>query len=104
MVTSDIIRRSKQILANHYEDRLVSLMLYGSEARGDATAESDIDLLVLLDGPFDRLEELRKIVDLLYPVQLESDRLISARLASFQDYAEDRLLLYRDAKIEGVAV
>lgn len=39
---------------------------------------SDIDLLVLLSTPFDYFAELRQIVDLLYPIQLESEQLISA--------------------------
>lgn len=31
-------------------DRLVSVVLYGSAARGDATTMSDIDLLIVVDG------------------------------------------------------
>ena len=44
-----------------------------SAARGDAVPTSDIDLLVLLSQPLDYFAELRKIVDLLYPIQLESE-------------------------------
>jgi hypothetical protein len=40
---------------------------------------SDIDLLVLLSQPFNYFDELRRIIELLYPIQLESDQLISAR-------------------------
>ena len=73
-------------------------------ARGDAEAGSDIDLLVLLSSPFDYFAELRKIVDLLYPIQLESDRLISAKPALASDYELGSLSLYRNAKREGVVV
>lgn len=34
-----------------YGDRLVRLVLYGSQARGDAHDESDVDVLVVLEGP-----------------------------------------------------
>ena len=34
-----------------YGDRLVKLILYGSQARGDAEPDSDIDVLVVLKGP-----------------------------------------------------
>ena len=34
----------------HFGDRLRGIRLYGSTARGDWTPESDIDVLVLLDG------------------------------------------------------
>jgi predicted nucleotidyltransferase len=36
-----------RLLAKHLGRRLVSVVLYGSVARGDATANSDIDLLIV---------------------------------------------------------
>ncbi|RME36129.1 MAG: nucleotidyltransferase domain-containing protein [Thermoflexia bacterium] len=69
---------------------------------GEAGPESDIDLLVLLDRPDDYFRELRTIVDLLYSVQLESDRLISAKPAPVDDFDQGRIPLYRVAQREGV--
>ena len=40
---------------------------------------SDIDLLVLLSEPFDYFAELRQVIEVLYPIQLESEQLISAK-------------------------
>jgi predicted nucleotidyltransferase len=80
------------------------VILYGSIARGDAVAASDIDLLVLLSAPLDYFAELRKIVDLLYPIQLESEQLISAKPALASDYEVGSISLYRNAQREGVAV
>ncbi len=34
----------------HYGERLAGLVLYGSQARGDATPESDLDILIVLHG------------------------------------------------------
>ena len=65
---------------------------------------SDMDLLVLLHKPFDYFQELRTIVDLLYPLQMESERLISAKPASVDEFEEGGLQLYRNAKREGVSV
>ena len=48
-----IIQKCKEILEKYYGDRLAGLILYGSQARGQAEAGSDIDLLVLLQAPFD---------------------------------------------------
>jgi hypothetical protein len=42
--------------------------------------------------------------DLLYPIQLESAHLISAKPAAVDDYQRGALQLYRNAKREGVAL
>jgi len=41
---------------------------------------------VLLSQPFDYLQELRRIVELLYPIQLDSDQLISAKPAPLDEF------------------
>jgi len=78
------------------------LVLYGSVARDQASQGSDIDLLVLLNKPFDYFQELRRIIDLLYPIQLDTDRLISAKPAPLDEYEDGSIELYRNAKREGV--
>ena len=99
-----LLEKCRSRLAAHYGDRFAGLILYGSEARGESTPDSDLDLLVLLHGSFDLFDELRTIVDLLYPVQLTSDRLISARPAVAEEYEQGRTQLYRNAKVDGVPV
>jgi hypothetical protein len=61
-------------------------------------------LLVLLDEPFDFFHELRRIIEILYPLQLETDRLLSAKPVSLADFEQGRLQLFRNAKREGVLV
>jgi len=65
---------------------------------------SDIDLLVLLSKPFYYFRELRNITDLLYPLQLESEQLISAKPAAVDEFESGEIQLYRNAKCEGVAL
>ena len=81
-----IIQRCKEILEKHYGDRFAGIILYGSQARGQTEAGSDIDLLVLLQAPFDAFQEIWNLAELLYPLQLESDRLISVKPAAVQDF------------------
>ena len=99
-----IMAQCKQVLEEHYGSRFAGLILYGSMARNQADASSDMDLLVLLHKPFDYFQELRMIVDLLYPLQMESERLISAKPALVDEFEEGDLQLYRNAKREGVSV
>ncbi len=104
MAVQEILRRCKAVLASRYKAHFKGLILYGSMARNQAGPASDIDLLVLLSQPFDYFRELRAIVELLYPIQLESDLLISAKPAPWDDYERGVIQLYRNAKREGVPV
>jgi predicted nucleotidyltransferase len=98
-----ILKKCKQILSDYYGDKFQGLILYGSMARSQTDDFSDIDLLVLLKKPFNYFQELRKIVELLYPVQLESEKLISAKPAAKEEFESGKILLYRLAKREGLA-
>jgi len=72
-------------------------------ARGQEKKSSDIDLFVLLSKPFNYFDELRKIIELLYPVQLKSEHLISAKPAAEDEFESGKIHLYRIAKREGIA-
>ncbi len=100
--TRETVAACRRILHRHYGDRFAGLLLYGSAARGQQDQESDIDLLVLLTGEFDYFAELRTIIRLLDPIQLESEHLISARPASVQEVELGSISLYRNALEEGL--
>jgi predicted nucleotidyltransferase len=97
------LEKCKHILRDYYGDKFQGLILYGSMARGQTDKFSDMDLLVLLNEPFNYFQELRQIVELLYPVQLESENLISAKPAAKEEFESGKILLYRLARREGVA-
>lgn len=101
MGISEVVQNCRDVLQNYYGPRFNGLVLYGSVAREQATMVSDIDLLVLLNKPFDYFQELRQIIDLLYPVQLDTDRLISAKPAAVDEFENGSISLYRNAKREG---
>jgi len=93
-----ILKRCNQTLSNYYGEKFKGLILYGSLARDQADNFSDIDLLVLLKEPFNYFQELRTIVELLYPIQLESEY-----PAGKEEFESGEILLYRLAKREGIA-
>jgi len=103
-IVNSTVQKCKEALSQYYGPRLKGVILYGSMARGEAGPASDIDLLILLSPPFDYFAELRQIVDVLYPAQLESEQLISAKPALASDYEVGSISLYRNARREGVAV
>jgi len=102
MTREELLHRIKELLQEAYGDRLQGVILYGSEARGEAEEDSDLDFLVLLEGPVDYGRELRKIIETLYSLQLEVLRPLDALPVDVKVFnAQDRTL-YQNAKREGI--
>ncbi len=102
MTEVNIAKECEKVLQQHYGPQFKGLVLYGSTADQRTSSESDIDLLILLDKPFDHFRELRQIVDLLYSIQLETDQLISAKPVAIDEFENGRVQLYRNAKRTGL--
>ena len=102
MQRDEILARVKAALAEAFGQRLRGVVLYGSEARGQAAPDSDIDLLVLLNGPLDRRDDSWTCIRRLYPLVLEIERPIHARPVEISKYEAGEFPLYRRAKQEGI--
>ena len=56
----DTLHWATASLQEIYGPRLRHLILFGSQAHGDATPESDVDVLVVLEGPISSYEEAKR--------------------------------------------
>ena len=61
---------------------LVDVRLFGSEARGEATPESDIDVLVVVQPDEARISFEDRIIDLAFDVNVEFGVYISPRVVT----------------------
>ena len=85
-------------------ERLRGVVLCGSEVRGTAGPDSDIDVLVLLEGPVDNGEDLRTDIKALCPLSLQIGRPISPIPIAAGDYDGVECPLYHRAHQEGIAI
>jgi len=99
----ELLAEVKRRLTAAHGDRLRGVVLYGSEARGQAREDSDIDLLVLLADPIVYGRDLEANLDALYPLARDLGRRISAKPVSATEYETADCPLYRTARREGIA-
>ena len=100
---AELLRKMRGLLEPAFGQRLQGLVLYGSEARGTADADSDIDLLVLLTGPVNHQRDSWACVRALYPLVLElNGRPIHAKPVDVERYEAGDWPLFAEAKKEGI--
>lgn len=100
----DILRELRRRFERLYGDRLVHLVLFGSRARGDAAPDSDIDVLVVLNGPVNAGEEIERTLDIVSDLSLEKDAVISCVFMDCERYQHRNGPLLRNIRKEGIPV
>lgn len=86
-----------------YGDRLVAVILYGSQARGDAQSDSDVDVLVVLRGSVSPATEISRVGPITAALSLANDVVISCVFISEERYATEQSPLLINVRREGVA-
>ncbi|MCK4599290.1 nucleotidyltransferase domain-containing protein [Candidatus Bipolaricaulota bacterium] len=85
-----------------YGRKLKSIILYGSWARNAATEESDIDLLIVLEGKIAPGREIDRMIDIITELNLKYGVLISVYPISAEDYFTVNSPLLMNVRKEGV--
>jgi predicted nucleotidyltransferase len=99
-----LLLRCAEAVRRDYPD--AKIVLYGSQARGEATPESDVDMLVLLNSEITS-QERSLMHDKLYEIGLECDMVISAMIESVPQWEQPMSKatpLYRAVQDEGILV
>lgn len=99
-VLADLRRQLNKL----YGSRLVRLVLYGSQVRGDALPGSDVDVLVVLAGQVDPTIEIERATPITAALSLEHDIVISCVYISEERYIQENSPLLLNVRREGIAV
>ncbi|MEW5927555.1 MAG: nucleotidyltransferase domain-containing protein [Gemmatimonadota bacterium] len=101
---STLVAELRGRLEELYGPRLERMVLFGSQARGDATPESDVDVLVVLHGDVRPGEEIERTGPLVSSLALEYGVSISRVFVSADRFRAEATLFLRNVLAEGVAV
>ncbi|MDA2917926.1 nucleotidyltransferase domain-containing protein [Desulfobacterota bacterium AH_259_B03_O07] len=86
-----------------YSKKLKDIVLYGSWARGDATEESDIDLLIVLQGKVIPGKEVDRMINIITDINLEYGVLLFVYPISEEDYSTVKSPLLINVRREGIS-
>jgi uncharacterized protein len=99
-----LVDQVKAQLSERYGEGIRRVILYGSHARGEATENSDVDVLVLTDPSLKPSEVRKSLDDLLYDMLLDEGELVSVIVIP-EDYFEDHNLPFMlNVREEGVTI
>jgi predicted nucleotidyltransferase len=99
-----ILNQYRDYLKQHYQEKLVKVILYGSQARGEAKTDSDIDLLIVLNEPVNAWEEIERTGEFTSDFCLEHDVVISRAFVSLSRFNQESLPFFRNVNREGILV
>ena len=94
---NEFVRRALR----RYEDKIDSIILFGSVARGEAREDSDIDILVVGEG--DEAEGWRAMCGLAFDVLLDVEEYISIKVLGLEDLKAENPFI-KNVMQEGVKI
>ena len=99
-----ILAELRSLLETQYGERLVRMVLFGSQARGDAEPGSDIDILVVLKGAVSPAEEIARTSEILANLSLQFNEVISCVFMDEERFIHRNGPLLRNIRREGMTV
>jgi len=100
----NILQELKKELKNLYGGKLKKLILYGSYARNEAWKDSDIDVVVLLDGEVLPGREIERMIDIITDLNLKYNVLLSVYPTSEESLQKIKSPLLLNIQREGVVI
>ena len=99
-----ILEELKSLLLPVFGERLQQVVLYGSVARGQETADSDVDVLLVLKDMPAYARDLRRALAAVSRLADRLDRRISIKPVPLEEYRNGDCPLLRAVRREGLAI
>lgn len=99
-----ILERFKQHCQQQYGQRLVKLVLFGSQARGDFSPGSDIDVLVVLKPLLDWSTDSELATEFVADISIETGELISCIFMDSDHFQQAQEFLLTAIRHDGIVV
>jgi len=103
-VLQEILIALREELQETMGSQLEAIYLYGSQARGEARPDSDIDILIVVRGEHDYLELLERVAPVVCGLSLEHDVVISPAFISKERYDQEQIPFILNVRREAVAL
>ncbi len=100
----NILQELKKELKILYGRRLKKLILYGSYARAEAWKDSDIDVVVLLEGEVLPGKEIERMIDIITGLNLKYNALLSVYSTSEESLQKTKSPLLLNIQRDGVVI
>lgn len=100
----DVIVELEAGLKEFYGDRFRGLLLYGSYARGTAWEGSDVDLLLLLEGPVRPVKEIVAMEPVAWPLSLDSGLVLSVIPADVEAWRRQEGIFFKTIHEDAIPV
>ena len=85
-------------------EKLNTILLFGSQARGDARVDSDVDVLVVIRGEFDYGDLIKRTSNVVSELSLQYDITISRAFISKEHFEHDQNPFLLNVRREGIRI